>query len=48
MAALSALIAGTAQGRQFHEQVHMDVGETNNVDLVVSHHKGFGPDEIDV
>ena len=26
----------------------MDVGEVNNVDLVVSHHKGFGPDEIDV
>lgn len=26
----------------------MDVAETSNVDLVVSHHKGFGPDEIDV
>ena len=48
MAALAALIAATAHGRAFHDQVHMDVAETNNVDLVVSHHKGFGPDEIDV
>lgn len=48
MAALSALIAVTANGRSFHDQVHMDIGETSNVDLVVSHHKGFGPDEIDV
>ena len=34
--------------KMFHEQVHMDVAEVSNVDLVVSHHKGFGPDEIDV
>lgn len=48
MAALAALIAGTADGKAFHDQVHMEPGEANNVDLVVSHHKGFGPDEIDV
>ena len=39
---------GLFAGREYHDQVHMDVAETNNVDLVVSHHKGFGPDEIDV
>lgn len=46
--ALAVFIAGTVEGRMQHDQVHMNAAEVDNVDLVASHHKGFGPDEIDV